>query len=123
MGKLKLVLLGLPEVLHNQRPVSFRTRKALGLLAYLAAEGRVHTRARLADLLWPGSAGSSGRVNLKSAWDGASLSLRAPALFAKEHVNLQFTKGSKVLNGMGLDALKKSEEALDQLRAKGMAPG
>jgi catechol 2,3-dioxygenase-like lactoylglutathione lyase family enzyme len=37
--------------------------------------------------------------------------------------NIQFTKAGHVLQGMGLGHLGKSEEALAELRAKGMAPG
>ncbi|CAN5688649.1 hypothetical protein BH24ACT22_BH24ACT22_20360 [soil metagenome] len=39
-----------------------------------------------------------------------------------EYGDVQFTKTPEVLGGMGLESLEKSEEALDQLRAKGMAP-
>jgi len=38
------------------------------------------------------------------------------------YANIQFTKADPVLRGMGLGHLKKSEEALVELRAKGMAP-
>lgn len=37
--------------------------------------------------------------------------------------NIQFTKADHVLRGMGLGHLKKSDEALAELRAKDMAPG
>ena len=36
--------------------------------------------------------------------------------------NIQFTKAPHVLRGMGLGDLEKSQEALDELAAKGMAP-
>jgi lactoylglutathione lyase len=36
--------------------------------------------------------------------------------------NIQFTKASHVLRGMGLTHLAKSESAIEELRAKGMAP-
>ena len=36
--------------------------------------------------------------------------------------NIQFTKADHVLRGMGLGHLKKSDEALAELRAKDMAP-
>jgi len=38
------------------------------------------------------------------------------------YTNIQFTKADHVLRGMGLGHLVKSEEALAELRAKGMAP-
>jgi catechol 2,3-dioxygenase-like lactoylglutathione lyase family enzyme len=36
--------------------------------------------------------------------------------------NIQFTKADHVLRGMGLGHLGKSDEAIEELRAKGMAP-
>jgi lactoylglutathione lyase len=39
-----------------------------------------------------------------------------------EYGEIQFTKAGHVLLGMGLEGLEKSDEALDELRAKGIAP-
>lgn len=39
-----------------------------------------------------------------------------------EYADVQFTKAPEVLEGMGLGGLEKFEEAVEQLRAKGMAP-
>ncbi len=39
-----------------------------------------------------------------------------------EYRDVQFTKAPEVLAGMGLSRLRKSEKALEELRAKGMAP-
>jgi predicted enzyme related to lactoylglutathione lyase len=36
--------------------------------------------------------------------------------------NIQFTKADHVLRGMGLSHLKKSDEAIQELKEKGMAP-
>ncbi len=36
--------------------------------------------------------------------------------------NIQFTKASHVLRGMGLEGLEKTEKAIQELTAKGMAP-
>jgi len=36
--------------------------------------------------------------------------------------NIQFTKATHVLRGMGLEHLKKSQKAIDELAKKGMAP-
>jgi lactoylglutathione lyase len=40
-----------------------------------------------------------------------------------EYGEIQFTKAENVLRGMGLEDLEKSEQALDELRAKGLGPG
>jgi catechol-2,3-dioxygenase len=39
-----------------------------------------------------------------------------------EYGEIQFSKTEDVLHGMGLEGLEKSEEALEELRAKGLAP-
>ena len=39
-----------------------------------------------------------------------------------EYGEIQFTKAEHVLRGMGLDGLEKTEEALAELRAKGLDP-
>jgi DNA-binding SARP family transcriptional activator/tetratricopeptide (TPR) repeat protein len=53
MRGLALRLLGSPQVTLDGSAVSFDTRKAIALLAYLACTGRPHTRGALATLLWP----------------------------------------------------------------------
>jgi len=67
MGKLSLKLLGPPEARHGGRSVRFRARKAVALLAYLAAEGSRRHRGEIIELLWPGSDGAHGRALLRSA--------------------------------------------------------
>ena len=39
-----------------------------------------------------------------------------------DYATIQFSKTPEVLRGMGLDHLDKTQEALDELREKGMAP-
>jgi DNA-binding SARP family transcriptional activator/tetratricopeptide (TPR) repeat protein len=67
VGTLTLKLLGPPEVWHNGRPVRFRARKAVALLAYLAAESGRRRRGEIIELLWPGSDEAHGRAALRSA--------------------------------------------------------
>ena len=38
------------------------------------------------------------------------------------YTNIQFSKADHVLRGMGLEHLRKTEQAVDELRKKGMAP-
>lgn len=66
MTQLEVALLGVPLVYNNARPVNFRTRKTVALLAYLVVERRVHARESLAALLWPESAGAAGRASLRN---------------------------------------------------------
>jgi catechol 2,3-dioxygenase-like lactoylglutathione lyase family enzyme len=39
-----------------------------------------------------------------------------------DYREIQFTKADHVLRGVGLDGLEKTEEALEELRVKGLAP-
>ncbi len=39
-----------------------------------------------------------------------------------DYSEIQFTKAPEILRGMGLEGLKKSEDALEELRNKGLAP-
>jgi lactoylglutathione lyase len=56
---------------------------------------------------------------------GRSLDFRDPwgnQVEVVDYRDIQFTKAPWILEGMGLDALEKSEGALDELRAKGLEP-
>lgn len=53
MRGLALRLLGPPQVTLDGSAVSFDTRKAIALLAYLACTRRPYTREAHAALLWP----------------------------------------------------------------------
>ncbi|MEZ4717402.1 MAG: bacterial transcriptional activator domain-containing protein [Caldilineaceae bacterium] len=59
MPTLLLSFLGPPQVTLDSAPISFDSRKAVALLAYLAAHPGPHTRAELA-LLWPESGHGAG---------------------------------------------------------------
>lgn len=64
MGQLVLNLLGSPEILHAGEVLSFRTRKSVALLVYLAVEAGMHPRDKLATLFWPES--DKPRATLRS---------------------------------------------------------
>jgi DNA-binding SARP family transcriptional activator/tetratricopeptide (TPR) repeat protein len=66
MRRLNFELLGSPRVSLAGRPVSFPTRKALALLAYLAlTPGRPSPRDRLAELLWSDVGEKQARNSLR----------------------------------------------------------
>src|SRR5687768_11835285 len=65
VGRLMLLVLGAPEVRHDGRAIVFPTRKALALLTYLAVEGGIHAREKLATLFWPESDTERGRTMLR----------------------------------------------------------
>jgi len=55
----------------------------------------------------------SGRLDFRDPW-GNHVEI-------VDYREIQFTKDESVLRGMGLDCLEKSENALEELRAKGLA--
>src|SRR5258708_31888766 len=61
MSQLQLSLLGVPVVQHDERTLTFSTRKALALLVYLAVEGGTHTRKTLSESFWPDLDAKHGR--------------------------------------------------------------
>ncbi|HEY0753074.1 MAG TPA: AAA family ATPase [Ktedonobacteraceae bacterium] len=65
MGDLSLALLGPPEIRHADQVLLFSTRKELALLIYLAVEGRVHLRKKLAEQFWPEGDAMHGRAALR----------------------------------------------------------
>src|SRR6266566_4110162 len=67
MGLLRLAVLGPPEVLHDGSSLAFPLRKAQALLLYLAVEGGMHSRGKLATFLWPDSEPRVARKALRNA--------------------------------------------------------
>ncbi len=63
---LRLDLLGSPCAALAGIPIVLRTRKTLGLLAYLAVEQGQHPREQLADLLWPDADVEDARASLRT---------------------------------------------------------
>lgn len=63
-GSFQMRLLGRPAALQHGQPLPLRTRKAFGLLAMLALDGR-QGRAELAERLWTTLEQSAGLANLR----------------------------------------------------------
>ncbi|HSO93822.1 MAG TPA: BTAD domain-containing putative transcriptional regulator, partial [Candidatus Dormibacteraeota bacterium] len=66
-GRLQLWCLGPGTASVDGQPVSFRTKKTLALLAYLAMDRGPHPRERIADVFWPGADGPAARDSLRTA--------------------------------------------------------
>jgi predicted ATPase/DNA-binding SARP family transcriptional activator len=67
-GKLHLALLGRPQIIYNDAPLTgFISVKAEALLYYLAVTGQVHPRDTLSDLLWGEMPEANARKNLTKA--------------------------------------------------------
>src|SRR2546421_3378592 len=67
MSVLRLNVLGPPEVYHDRSRLTFALRKAQALLLYLAVEGGLHPRSKLAALLWPDSEPHDALKSLRNA--------------------------------------------------------
>src|SRR5437870_4369100 len=67
MSLLRLAVLGSPEVFHDGSRLTFSLRKAQALLLYLATEGGLHPRSKLAAFLWPDSDPADARKTLRNA--------------------------------------------------------
>src|SRR5437588_770129 len=67
MGLLRVAVLGPPQVYHDGSRLTFALRKAEALLLYLAVEGGMHSRSKLAAFLWPDSAPYAARTALRNA--------------------------------------------------------
>lgn len=67
MGQLQLAVFGSPEIFHEGKRLTFALRKAQALLLYLAVEGGMHSRGKLASFLWPDSEPHDGRTALRNA--------------------------------------------------------
>src|SRR5207248_5556437 len=67
MSLLRLNVLGPPEIFHDGGRLTFALRKAQALLLYLAVEGGLHPRSKLAALLWPDSEPADARKTLRNA--------------------------------------------------------
>jgi DNA-binding SARP family transcriptional activator/tetratricopeptide (TPR) repeat protein len=66
MSQFGLAFLGTPEVRHAGHLLTFRSRKALGILIYLVAAGGKHSREKLTALFWPESDENAGRASLRT---------------------------------------------------------
>ena len=56
----------------------------------------------------------SGRLDFRDPWGNH--------VEVVDYREIQFTKAENVLRGMGLEGLEKSEQSLEELRAKGLLP-
>ncbi|MEO8291285.1 MAG: VOC family protein [Gaiellaceae bacterium] len=56
----------------------------------------------------------SGRLDFRDPWGNH--------VEVVDYRDVQFTKAENVARGMGLEGLEKTEQALEELRAKGLAP-
>jgi len=63
---LRMTFFGPPQIIRDGVPVNITITKAVALLAYLSAHERPQRRDHLLTMLWPESAGSQARKNLRN---------------------------------------------------------
>ncbi len=83
MMQLEIFLLG-SGVVRRETELTFRTRKVLALLAFLAVEGAMQSRDRLAGLLWVDAAPEAGRNSLRN-----TLSYLREGLGGEQHLRIE----------------------------------
>src|SRR6266852_9801135 len=66
MSLLRLSVLGSPDIFLDGIRLTFALRTAQALLLYLAVEGGMHSRSKLAAFLWPDSTAEIGRIALRN---------------------------------------------------------
>jgi DNA-binding SARP family transcriptional activator/predicted ATPase len=69
LPQLRIHVLGPPEVLLGDSPMTFERNKALALLVYLAVSGRVHARDALAPLLADAPTEATAKKQLRTVLD------------------------------------------------------
>ena len=98
-GELRITLFGPPKARVGETPVEVDTRKAIAVLAYLAATGRRQSRARLAALLWPEYSEERAKAALRRTLSALRTGLSGEWLVATRHeVGLE---GSGVSSDVG----------------------
>src|SRR6266478_3943818 len=98
MGLLHLAVLGSPEAFHDGSRLTFALRKAQALLLYLAVEGGMHSRSKLAALLWPDSEPHDARTSLRNALALLRTLLANPDASASPHSHLRSERDLLGLN-------------------------
>jgi DNA-binding SARP family transcriptional activator len=89
---LELLVLGPPVLRRGDQEVHFRTRKAFGLLVYLALTRLPHSREQLASLLWPDHEAVAARTLLRTTLSQLRNHLAAAGGVAVEALTLLHTE-------------------------------
>lgn len=111
MGLLRLAVFGTPEVFHEGKREAFSLRKAQALLFYLAVEGGMHPRSKLAAFLWPDSEPNDARTSLRHVLVSLRNCLAHPDGSPSQHVHL-FSQRDLI----GLDLPSRILLDLDEVR-------
>ncbi|GHO86962.1 tetratricopeptide repeat protein [Dictyobacter formicarum] len=119
MSLLRLAVLGPPEVFHDTTRLTFPLRKAQALLLYLAVEGGMHSRSKLAAFLWPDSQPQASRIALRNALVPLRSLLDAPQIAASQPRHLHSSRDQLGLNPqapleMDLDVVQQAYQQVQE---------
>lgn len=104
--QLEILLLG-SGLVRREIELRFRTRKVLALLAFLAVEGGMQSRDRLAGLLWVDATPEAGRNSLRN-----TLSYLREALGGEQHLRIERQAiGLNLGSGVMVDVLELEKAA------------
>ena len=107
MRALRIAVLGTPVIEVDARPLAVDTRKATAMLAFLAVTGHAHSRAVVADLLWPELDGERAAAALRR-----TLSTLRAAL-GPERLRVDRSSIALVLDGAWFDLAQARATAAD----------
>lgn len=133
MSQRQLFLFGAPRIVAGGARIALPRRKALALLAYLAATGTPHTRESLAALLWGDSDDQSANAYLRNAlwtlnkslgsdWidaDGGTISLNSAAIQVDVRAFVAFS--AEAMRASGPERLKRTALAMEIYAGEFMA--
>src|SRR5258707_2585502 len=124
MGLLRGAVFGPPEVFYDDSRLTFALRKDQALLLYLAVEGGLHPRSKLAAFLWPDSDPHDGHSALRNALTLLRSLLADPDAAASQHSHLlsqQHSLGLDPQAPLALD-LEVVHQAYDQAQRQVTSP-
>ena len=119
--RLDIRLLGPPEILVDGTPLVVDTRKAVAIIALLAAEGRAFAREELATLLWPDSDQAAAHGALRRTLSALRAAIGDTVLVDRARVALA-TDGVRA-DVVDLERLARSDGRRALETAAGLARG
>ena len=120
--RLDIRLLGPPEAQVDGTPIPVDTRKAIAILALLAADERPYARDELAALLWPESDDTAARGALRRTLSTLHAAVGdGPLDIGRDRVTL--TAGQSWIDLVELERLARSDRIKDLARAAVLARG
>ncbi len=120
--RLDIRLLGPPEILVSGVPLVVDTRKAVAILAVLAADQRPYAREELAALLWPDADDTSARGALRRTLSALRAAVGDVAILV-DRSRVDLVRDRVRIDVQDLETLARSPDLADLQRAAALARG